>query len=316
MQFKTRGVVISVTDLTYDQWPEKAAAGGLTSIGIHPFPEKALYKTVDYMESDIGLAFLDKCAALGLNVEYEIHAIEHLLPRDMFAENPGLFRMNDEGDRTADINFCPSNADALEIIAENTVKLCNRLRSTSGRYFLWGSDAFGWCKCPKCRELSSSDQALIMENRMLQAIRTLDANATLAHLAYAGTADPPIYIKPADGIFLEYAPIHRNHDRPFEEQTECFENVENLKTNLDLFGRESAQILEYWLDVSLFSDWKRPAKDIRWSDDVFAADLETYAKLGIEHITTFACFLDKDYVAAFGDQYIERYGKGLCSYKG
>jgi hypothetical protein len=314
MQFRTRGVVISVTDLTYEQWPEKAIESGLTTIGIHPFPEKALQETVSYMESDLGQVFLNTCLSLGLDVEYEIHAIEHLLPRDLYAKNPTMFRMNDAGDRVNDINFCPSSANALEIIAENTIKLCKKLCSTSGRYFLWGSDAYGWCKCPKCRELSSSDQALIMENRMLDALHTTDSCATLAHLAYSSTANPPQVIKPVDGIFLEYAPIHRNHDMPFSEQTECEENIENLKANLDFFGRKSAQILEYWLDVSLFSDWKRPAKEIRWNDEVFAADLETYSRLGIEHITTFACFLDKEYVAAYGDNHIERYSKGLCSY--
>lgn len=311
MQFKTRGLVISVTDLTYDQWPEKAAECNLTTIGIHPFPEKALYDTVDYMESDLGLNFLDRCAKLSLDVEYEIHAIEHMLPRDLYAKNPEMFRMNEEGERVQEINFCPSNEDALEIIAENTVKLCKRLRSTSGRYFLWSSDAFGWCRCPKCQELSNGDQSLIMENTMIKALHTFDPNATLAHLAYASTANPPQVVKPEKGIFLEYAPIHRNHDIPFKDQTECIENMENLRTNLEFFGRDSAQILEYWMDVSLFSEWKRPAKPIRWSNDVFAADLETYANLGIQNITSFACFLDKNYVEVYGDQIIETYGKKL-----
>ena len=88
----------------------------------------------------------------------------------------------------------------------------------------------------------------------------------------------------------------------------------DVKTNLEFFGKESAQILEYWMDVSLFSDWKRPAKPIRWSDEVIGSDLNTYAGLGIEHVTSFACFLDREYVEAYGDQLIETYGRKLCEF--
>lgn len=314
MQFKTRGLVISVTDLTYDRWPEQAAASGLTTLGIHPFPENALYETVEYLESDLGQNFLKRCSELGLDVEYEIHALEHLLPRDLYDTNPKMFRMNEEGERVREINFCPSNANALEIISENTVKLCRRLRPTSGRYFLWSSDNYGWCRCAKCRDLTNSDQSLTTENTVLKAIHTIDPSASLAHLAYASTVNPPQNIKPDRGIFLEFAPIHRNHATPFKEQTECEENMENLIANLKVFGADTAQILEYWMDVSLFSDWKRPAKPIIWSDEVFKADLQTYAELGIKHITSFACFLDKEYVQAYGDHLISRYGSIISSF--
>lgn len=311
MHFKTRGVVINTTDLTYSKWPERAAECGITTIGIHPFPEPDLQKAVDYIASDDGQRFLESCKRLGLDVEYEIHAIQHLLPRELFAKYPEMFRMNDDGVRVQEINFCPSNQDALDIIGENTLKLCSKLTSTSDRYFLWSSDNIDWCKCPKCRELSNSDQALTMENAMIRALRTQKPSAKLAHLAYASTAQPPVSVKAEDGIFLEYAPIARDHTIPFEAQSECVENIGNLKTNLEFFGAESAQILEYWLDVSLFSGWKRPAKEVPWNDEVFQADLNTYSKLGIRHVTTFACFLDADYVAVYGDRCIEQYGFGL-----
>jgi len=35
--------------------------------------------------------------------------------------------------------------------------------------------------------------------------------------------------------------------------------------------------LEYWLDVSRFSPWKRPAQSVPWRRDVFIPDLRAYA---------------------------------------
>ena len=36
------------------------------------------------LQSDAGQSFLAKCGQLGLQVEYELHAMKELLPRDLF----------------------------------------------------------------------------------------------------------------------------------------------------------------------------------------------------------------------------------------
>jgi hypothetical protein len=46
---------------------------------------------VDFIGSPAGREFLAKCARLGLEVEYELHAMRELLPRVLFATEPGLF---------------------------------------------------------------------------------------------------------------------------------------------------------------------------------------------------------------------------------
>jgi len=40
---------------------------------------------------------------------------------------------------------------------------------------------------------------------------------------------------------------------------------------------------------------------LRWKKDVFLADVETYRKRGIRHVTTFAAWIDADYKKRFGD---------------
>src|SRR5207249_1139096 len=102
-----------------------------------------------------------------------------------------------EGVRTPDANLCVHSERALEIAAENAVALSRTLRPTTGRYFLWGDDAMPWCRCPRCRALADSDQALLLENRLLAALRVLDPEAKLAHLAYHNTLRLPEQIRPA-----------------------------------------------------------------------------------------------------------------------
>ena len=89
--------------------------------------------------------------------------------------------------------------------------------------------------------------------------------------------------------------------------------LDALDANLEWFGRESAQALEYWLDVSRFSKWKKPAVRLPWNPDVVTADLNVYASRGVRHITSFAVYIDADYVRQYGEPPIRDYGKLLQS---
>jgi hypothetical protein len=238
------------------------------------------------------------------------------LPRDLFAKEPSLFRMDDAGNRTPDVNCCVHSARALEIIAENASAIAQRLRPTTGRFFFWGDDGQPWCRCPKCRELSEPEQSLVLENSLLASLRHLDPGAQLAHLAYANTLQPPEKVRPDPGVFLEYAPISRRYDMPYALQRggTAKDGLEALEANLRVFKVETAQVLEYWLDASRFSQWKRPAVRVPWNREVFLADVRTYASLGIRHVTTFAAWVDADYVERFGEPaFLDEYGAGLLA---
>ena len=126
--------------------------------------------------------------------------------------------MNEKGERTADANCCVHSERALEIIAGGAAAIGRALRPTTGRYFYWGDDGKPWCSCPKCRELSPSEQALVVENRICRRLREADPEAQLAHLAYVNSLSPPRKVKPDQGVFLEYAPIRRRYDLAFDQQ--------------------------------------------------------------------------------------------------
>jgi hypothetical protein len=313
--FRTRGVVLYPGDLTLRDWPERARRAELTTVALHD--GAAPSRVARFVQSEEGQSFLERCKQLGLEVEYELHAMLELLPRTLFEKDPALFRMNEEGERTPDANLCVHAEQALEIVVENAVAIGRALRPTTGRYFLWGDDGRAWCRCPRCQGLSDSDQALLLANRLLSALRREDPNAQVAHLAYLNTLWPPTQVRPEPGVFLEYAPIRRRHDMPYAGQhaPEIADPLEALDANLDIFDRASAQALEYWLDVSRFSHWKRLTTQIPWDRAVFAADLDAYGGRGLRHVTTFAAHLDADYVAAFGEPPLEEYGAELRNWK-
>ena len=311
--FATRGVVLVPEDLSLGDWPERAQRAGLSTIGLHH--QNSPNAVIRCVESEAGQRFLARCRQLGIEVEYELHAIKELLPRDLFAKSPDLFRLNDKGQRTPDANCCVHSTRALEIVAQNALAIAKRLRPTTGRYFYWGDDGRPWCSCPKCRPLSSSEQALVVENCICQALRKWDPRAKVAHLAYHNTLRPPCQVKPAPGVFLEYAPINRRYDVPYTQQDpNRGDGLSALDANLEVFPRETAQILEYWLDVSRYSRWKRPGVKIPWRKDVFLADVETYRQRGIRHVTSFAAWIDADYQKRFGPlDFLDEYGAGLRS---
>ncbi|MCL4694865.1 MAG: DUF4838 domain-containing protein, partial [Candidatus Hydrogenedentes bacterium] len=60
------------------------------------------------------------------------------------------------------------------------------------------------------------------------------------------------------------------------------------------------------------SGWKREnVSAIPWSDEVFRDDVQTYADQGIRHVTTFAVWIDEDYVKQYGVAPVMAYGTGL-----
>jgi hypothetical protein len=310
--FQTRGVVLVPEDLAGAEWPARAARAGLTAVALHDGP--SLEHVVEFIDSPAGREFLDSCSRLGLHVEYELHAMHELLPRELFAKEPDLFRMNDQGRRTPDANLCVHSERALEIVATNAPRLARQLQPTTSRYFFGGDDGLPWCRCARCRGLSDSDQALILENRLVQELRAMDPDAQLAYLAYANTMPAPSKVKPGRGVFLEFAPIRRRYDVPYAQQTgpETKDTLAMLEENLRVFPAATAEALEYWLDASRFSQWKRPAVEVPWRREVFAADARSYAAAGIRHITTFAVWVDRGYLKRFGEPAaVQEYGELL-----
>lgn len=321
----TRGVVLIPFDLALADWPERARDAGLNTIALH-----AVYRfdvLREFITGPQGRRFLKRCEALGLAVEYELHAMGELLSREYRHKDMNLFRMDEQGRRNIDANCCPHSSAALDIIARHAVEWAKVFQPTTHRYFYWPDDGKQWCRCDKCRDYSASEQALLVENHMLRALRNRDPQATLAHISYHHTLAAPARVKPEPGVFLEFAPICRDYTKsiadrdaatrrpagPHPDPTTNGGYLDILAANMEVFGADTAQVLEYWLDVSRFSGWKRPTIKLPWNEEVCRADVAAYRALGVRHITSFACYIDADYVKLHGEPWpaVNGYGKAL-----
>lgn len=288
------------------KWIDRLANAGVTAIGIHPPGGKVaaeqLKKLIERARTSEYRELIDYAHFRGLEVEYELHAASFLLPREYFSENPAYYRMNADGERTSDWNFCVTNKEALDTVAKNAADLALSLYGSSHTFYFWTDDGHGiHCHCPNCRHLSPSDQSLITVNRMLCEIRKHIPDAKMAYLAYMDTIVPPANVTPSDGVFLEYA--------PFEKYTAKGENADNLikrekemlEPLMEFFKKGTSKVLEYWYDNSMLSGWKKPPARFVLDREAMLRDIAEYRSMGFGSISSFACFLGEDYEELYGD---------------
>ena len=143
-----------------------------------------------------------------------------------------------------------------------------------------------------------SDQQMLAVNRLAEKLQSAIPGAKVCFLAYYGTATPPKKVKPAAGVFLEYAPMNRD----FAQPAFCVAQAEkeNMAALMDVFGRADATVLEYWYDNSMFSKWTKPPKPFTPRHDLIPGDVKWYKEMGFEHIASFACYLGADFEALYG----------------
>lgn len=310
---KQCGIVLTPSDFSAD-WIDWMIQNGLNVLKLHMMQREN--DLLPFLKSERGQETLRRAGEAGIDIEYEIHAFSMLLPRRLFDQSPHLFRMDIRGNRTPDCNFCPSSKDALEIVRESVRSLAEQMRPTTGRYYLWPDDGGSWCHCPECAPFSDSDQNAMVMNALVDVLRATDPEARLACLAYGRTLPPPSRIKPDPALFLEWAPIHRCYHHAINDP-ECAVNrqhAEGLQTLLEVFEPADAQILEYWLDASMFSRWKRPAIKLPFDKEIMQRDLHYYRSLGIGSAASFGVFLDREYLDSHGVPPIQDYANLLREY--
>ena len=116
-------------------------------------------------------------------------------------------------------------------------------------------------------------------------------------------------MRAAEGVFLEFAPIKRDYSTPLSDEA-----LDAYLENTLAFPTWSKHILEYWLDESMFSGWKRDSLVLMpFHKEECARDIKTYRRSGAGSITTFATWLGGDYLDEFGptDSLFAGYGESF-----
>jgi len=316
---KERGIIIHAQDCG-DYFASRIEATNLNVLGIHPeggvAAHVSMQKCMEMLETEEWRTFHRRMEKAGIAVEFEMHALSWILERDRFERSPEWFRMGADGQRTPQFNCCASNPDVLDYIRERSAMLAKIFRPDTDKYYFWIDDvADAACQCEHCRELSASDQALILYNAIAEGLASVNPKAKLSYLAYFATLPVPTKVQKRDNIFLEFAPLARDFDvslfDPSREKN--YSQVKNLPALLDFFGKDDAKVLEYWMDNSLFSGWKRPPKEFHLTAPTCAADVAEYRKLGFDSITSFGCFLGEDYRDLYGDADLSEYDRILST---
>lgn len=287
------------------EWIDRMVDLGIDTIGIHPIGGQ---KAHEYLENDLKNLYpsstyrklIDYAKSKGLQIEYSLHAMSYLLPRSLFDTHPTYFRKDENGKYTNDFNFCPSNEDALSYVCDRAVELAKQLYGSNEYYYFWLDDVNGIkCCCDKCKDLSASDQNLMIMNAIVKRLKEFNPKAKLAYLGYYQSEVPPTKIRPAEGIFLEYAPFTR--DMRKSAQLVPDESKENIKKLIDYFGKKDSWVLEYWYDNSYFY---RRANDTMVKffplNDTIPSDIQYYRDFGFENVASFACCLGEEYEKLYG----------------
>ena len=312
-----RGIIIHPHELD-EHWLDKLSSMGLNVLGLHPAGGELSHNHIRQMIASLPSLrpLLDRAREMGMTIEYEMHALSHLLPRELFETHPEWFRMNEDGQRTPDVNLCASNEEGLAFLGQQAAELAKLLPASNHMYYFWLDDVASFrCHCEHCRKLSASDQQLKVMNAIQRGIRTVDELACVPYLAYQATLVPPSRVQPDEGVFLEYAPFRRKVTHAIYDPS-CPENaaeLQGLKDLIAFFGLKNAKVLDYWTDNSLFSGWKYPPKPFTLNADVMRKDVAFYRELGFASITAFGCYLGRDYIELHGDPDLRAYGEILCS---
>ncbi len=255
--FRERSVMLG-QPAYYDQFEEWVAF--LTKVRIN---NVVIYgQSLDWWRTHRG-RYLPLLEERKMILEFGGHILPTFVPRTLFEQHPEYFRMNQEGVRTADHNFCPSSG-ALTVLKDNAARFFQELPEIT--YFhLWADDLMegGWCHCPQCQDLTSQDQNMVAMNAVAEVLAGVNAKASLAMLAYHDTARTAS-VRPAPNLFLFHAPRERCYCHALNDP-DCRRNREEYVPDWlslrDVFRQTAPRTIHefsYNTDALLFREMQPP----------------------------------------------------------
>ncbi len=118
------------------EWVNLMVQSGVNLLGIHADSNfETLSKLKAYLQSEQGRLLLTECTRHSIDVEYEVHALQHLLPRELFDQHPEYFRMDKDGNRQRQFNMSFTEEGAYREIEKRIIEITQWMKPTTHRYF-------------------------------------------------------------------------------------------------------------------------------------------------------------------------------------
>ena len=274
----------------------------------------------------------------GLSKKFEGFALDKVSFQVPSGSIVGLIGENGAGKTTtinAALGLIKKDSGEIELFGENVEHLTPSIKEEIGAVFdasnfseeltpekldkvlkdiytSWDQDLFRQLldrlEIPFSRKIKTFSKGMKMK---LSLAAALSHHPKLLILDEATCGLDPVMRDDILDMFLEFAPIERNHFVSITgKDAQNEKNREILERLLKIFPAETAQALEYFLDVSLFCQWQREkAGPLQIDEKRLNADVAYYSSLGIKNISTFAAFMDCEWLQRYGTNAIETYGK-------
>jgi len=212
-------------------------------------------------------------------IEWGGHHLQWFVPRELFAEHPEYFRMNDEGERTDDHNFC-FNSGAVDVLKANIRPYLEQLTEATYLHFYADDlDEGGWCRCPQCKGLSPAAQNMMAMNAIAAVLAEVNPEAFVAVAAYHDYEEVS-EIEPAANVFMVHGPRERCYAHAFNDPN-CRRNREEyVQRWLDIrevflkSAPDTIHEFNYYTDGILDREMQPPQIEVIPADARYFRDLE------------------------------------------
>jgi len=206
------------------------------------------------------------------------HSVPLMLPKELFASKPELFRMDQTGKRVPDGNVCVSNPETVKLCADVVMKWF-RDHPESEYFTVMGQDIWGgaWCSCDKCKPYTASEQNVILINGIHQILRKQGVKGRCAYAAYRDTLRCDLNrVRMDSEVRVGYAPRERSYGHGLADASS--ERNRWFWNNLMEWRRKHSGpigITDYYHDCILFYSFAVPT--VR----VITEDMRAYSKLNV-----------------------------------
>ena len=206
------------------------------------------------------------------------HSVPLMLPKELFATRPDLFRMDQTGKRVPDGNVCVSNQETIRLCAD-VVMNWFRAHPESEYFTVMGQDIWGgaWCSCDKCKPYTASEQNVILINGIHGILRKEGIKGRCAYAAYRDTLRCDLNrVRMDPEVRVGYAPRERSYGHGLADASS--ERNRWFWNNLAEWRRKHSGpigITDYYHDCILFYAFAVPT--VR----VITEDMRSYGKLNV-----------------------------------